>query len=259
MKESKIIYSYQRRKRILEILDKKESISVKELSNYFNISEVTIRNDLNNLAKEGKIIRTHGGAVSLNDTKYEQAYHIRKSKNHNLKVKIGKAAASLVEDSEVIFIDASSTASEMLPYLKQKSELTVITNSIEVCNTLIMYRNIHLIILGGNVRRESLSTVGSQVEDIIKYGNIGKAFFGAKGFDILHGLTDINQDEINLKKSVANKSQKIIALIDYTKWDKVSFGTFAPTDNIDTIITDKKAPKKSIDKARKQGIEVIVV
>lgn len=156
---------------------------------------------------------------------------------------IGEKTASLVTDGEVIFIDASTTACEMVPFLNEKNEVTVITNSLDVAYRLALSTNLNIIILGGTIRRKSLSVVGGVIENIFPEVNISKAFFGAWGISIKEGLTDVNPQEISIKKNVVTRSRTIVGLVDSSKWGKVSFGTFAKTEQINILITDKNAPK----------------
>ena len=258
MKENNNLYLIERQNRILELLKTKKKITVKDLSNFFNISEVTARNDLKELAKSGKIIRTHGGAIYIENSEIEGIYNYRKNKNVSQKKKIAKLASFLINDGEVIFIDASTTASHIIPFLYEKLELTVVTNSIEVVHTLAISSLINVLLIGGKLRREALSTTGYPADYILKDINLSKAFMGASGFTIEEGLTDVNQEEIKIKKSIVEKSKSVIAIVDSSKWGKVSFGTFAETNKINIFITDDKAPKDVTNQLSKMGIQVLI-
>ena len=172
---------------------------------------------------------------------------------------IGKQAASLVSDGEVIFIDASTTACEMVPFLEGKNEVTVITNSLDVAYRLALSTSLNIIILGGTIRRKSLSVVGGEIENIFPDVNISKAFFGAWGISINEGLTDVNPKEIKIKNNIALRSKTIIGLIDSSKWGKVSFGTFVKTEQLDIIITDSNAPKDMEQKLKDKGVDIIKI
>ena len=188
----------------------------------------------------------------------EFPFNLRKNKHKRIKEQIGREAAKLISEGEVIFIDGSTTASAMLPFLSKKEEITVITNSLEVAYKLALLPNLQVISLGGRVRRESLSFVDAQIDPLIPE-SIGKAFMGALGLSLDHGLTDVNPSEITIKQSIARRSRAIIALVDSTKWDKVSFGTFVPTGSIHTIISDQNAPENMVAEMEKRGIKVIQV
>ncbi len=258
MKENNNLYLIERQKKILNLLKERKRVTVKGLSDYFKISEVTVRNDLKELANSGKIIRTHGGAIYLDNSEIEGIYNYRKNKNVIQKKKIAKLASSLINDGEVVFIDASTTSSHIIPHLYDKMELTVVTNSIEVAHTLATSSLINILLIGGRIRREALSTTGYPIEYILENINLSKAFMGASGFTIEEGLTDVNQEEIYIKKSIVEKSKNTIAIVDSSKWGKVSFGTFAETKSIKIFITDKKAPDFMVKKLNKIGVQVLI-
>ncbi len=259
MKDNENIYTEERHKKIFDLIKEEGRITVKELSSIFNISGVTIRNDLKVLSDNGYILRTHGGAIYSEQNGTELPINIRKNKQKDCKVNIGKKAASLVTDGEVIFIDASTTACEMVPFLEGKNEVTVITNSLDVAYRLALSTNLNIIILGGTIRRKSLSVVGGEIENIFPDVNISKAFFGAWGISIKEGLTDVNPKEIKIKKNVVFRSKTIIGLIDSSKWGKVSFGTFVQTEQLDIIITDEKAPEEIEKKLKEKNITILKI
>ncbi len=258
MKENNNLYLIERQNRILNLLKERKRVTVKDLSNFFKISEVTVRNDLKELARSGKIIRTHGGAIYLDNSEAEGIYNYRKNQNVTQKKKIAKLASTLINNGEVIFIDASTTSSHIIPYLYDKMELTVVTNSIEVAHTLAISSLINVLLIGGRLRREALSTTGYPVDYILKDINLSKAFMGASGFTLEEGLTDVNQEEINIKKSIVEKSKNTIAVVDSSKWGKVSFGTFADTKSINSFITDEKAPNDIVKQLTKIGVQVLI-
>lgn len=129
---------------------------------------------------------------------------------------------------------------------------------VEKAYKLALLPNLQVISLGGRVRRESLSLVDAQIDPLVPE-SIGKAFMGALGLSLDQGLTDVNPSEITVKQSIARRSRVIIALVDSTKWDKVSYGTFVPTGQIHTIISDQNAPGNMVTEIEKRGIKVIQV
>lgn len=213
----------ERQHQIVELLKKKKRFTVKELSQVFNISGATIRSDLKDLAEQGKLIRTHGGAMYNQESGAEFPFNLRKTRRKRI-----------------------------------KEQITVITNSLEVSYKLALLPNLQVISLGGRVRRESLSLVNAQIDPLVPE-SIGKAFMGALGLSLDQGLTDVNPSEITVKQSIARRSRVIIALVDSTKWDKVSYGTFVPTSQIHTIISDQNAPENMVTEIEKRGIKVIQV
>jgi DeoR family transcriptional regulator of aga operon/DeoR family fructose operon transcriptional repressor len=241
----------------MQIIKEERRASVKKLSELFNTSEVTIRADLKKLSENGLIKRTHGGAVyNGENNKKELPFEIRRMYKRQEKCEIGKAAANVIRDGEVVFIGGSTTAIEITPHLIDKRDLTVITNSLEIAHRMIN-TDVYLIIMGGALKRETLSLVGYSCEYILNEINISKAFFSAAAFSIEDGLTDINQEEIQIRKRIIKKTKKIIALVDSSKWNKTSLVTFLNTSELDTIITDSNAPMDVVESLINMGIEVI--
>lgn len=259
MKANESMYTEERLSLIHDRIVKNGRVTVKELSNDFKISEVTIRHDLNYLAKTGKIIRTHGGAIPAQGDKAELPFDTRRDTSKEIKNHIARAASDLVSDGEVIFIDASTTAFEMIPCLNNKREVTVITNSLENAYLMARTTTLDVIILGGKVRKGVLSTISERESDRLDGIKISKAFFGAWGFTLDDGLTDVNPDEIKTKRSVAHNSREIIALIDSSKWGKVSYGTFVETENISVIISDTNCPLEYVQDLEAKDIKIIRV
>lgn len=167
---------------------------------------------------------------------------MRKNLQQDTKRRIGKAAAELIQNGDIIFVGGSTTVVAMIPYLQGKQDLTIITNSLEIAYKLGHSTNFDIITIGGIIKRETFSLVGYSFENIIQEINIGKTFLSAAGFTIENGLTDINQEELKIWKRILEKTKKIFALIDSTKWGKISLITFLETNKIDTIITDPNAP-----------------
>ncbi len=258
MREDDSTFVEERREKILNLLRDKRRVTVKELSEYFNISEVTIRQDLNELASTGRIVRTHGGAVYIERNGNELSFFLRKEKQKREKEIIAKRAASLVCDGEVIFLDSSTTAAYMIPLLKDKHELTVITNGMETAYQAVNQLNVTVILTGGRVRRNTFSLVGASLSCVLPDGNISKAFLGSWGLSLREGFTDVNSDEIEVKKAAIERAQSNILLVDSSKWGRVSFRSFAYFTDIEMLISDPRAPSGMIEEIRKLGVEVVV-
>jgi len=261
MRKRNALVIEERQKKILEVLKKKGKLSVNELCKIFQMSVVTIRNDLILLEENGLAIRTHGGAIAVQNKNegLTLPFDIREERYFENKHLIGKAAAEMVNDGEVIFIDGGTTASEMRHYLTEKKDVTVITPSIVVTYWLAVTSNLNIYVLNGFFKRESYSTVGAPSMDTIGEWNVSKAFFGAAGFTSEEGLSDLNLGFVEQKKVIAKKAKTIIGLIDASKWGVLSMGSFASTDEIDIIITDKNAPEADIEISRSMGIDVRLV
>lgn len=252
------MFKDERHDEILKLINQKQSISVKVLCEHFKVSVVTIRSDLKELEGKGKILRTHGGALMIEENKDLQPFSSRRKKHAQKKADIGKVAAEIVQDAEVVYIDGGSTAAEIAQFLTNKQKITVITPSVEVAYHLVTSTNINVYLLNGFVLKSSLSTIGSPYEGFMSEWNIAKAFFGAAGLTIEDGLTDLLHGFIEQKKVIRKKAKSVIAVIDSSKWGTCSLGSFASLDEINTVITDKSAPKEMIEVLQQRGIEVII-
>ena len=252
------IYPETRRKEILELVEKEGQITVQYLSERFNVSEVTIRADLQKLSESGLLLRTHGGAISLAGAP-ELSVVLRQQKQVHEKNRIGEYCASLVHDGDSIFLDISTTALALSRHLKSHRNLTVITNSLITAQELLDIPSVNVIIPGGTVRRETLSVTGGDGLQWVKKYNLRVGFFGAHGIGFPEGLTDVSQYEAQVKAEIVKQCKQVIGIFDATKWGRVGFASFAALSEIDMIVTDQKADTAMVAQAFRSGIEVIQV
>ncbi|MEE9431914.1 MAG: DeoR/GlpR family DNA-binding transcription regulator [Melioribacteraceae bacterium] len=252
-----------RQKKILDILVTEENISVTELSEKLSVSEVTIRADLTNLAEDGKVLRTHGGARLLEErVRQEYSFQIRKNQNLENKIKIGKYAAQFVNSMDSILLDSSTTVLAMAKALRDRDELkelTVIPTGIWTAIELMSCSNINVLMPSGYLRSVSGSITGLPTSEFFRNLNINKVFLGAWGVSIEKGLTDSHLLEIELKKIIIKKAKEVIVLIDGSKFSQNGLATYAKLKNISKIITDSSAPKKIIKKIKAVGVDVHTV
>ncbi len=250
------LFTNERRQRIAHILGEQQRVTVPRLSQIFAVSEVTIRKDLAWLEAHNLAVRTHGGAVVASSHSTEIGFDTRERLQHSEKEHIGAAAASCVQDGETIALDASTTALCMTQFLKAKRELTVVTNGLRIGMELINTPGISVLIPGGMLRSESFSLIGTWGKSVLQQIHISKAFVGARGFSPTEGLTDVNGEEVELKRAIVESAREVIALIDHTKWGHLAFATFCPPERLKMVITDTKAPLEMVEQVRGKGIEV---
>lgn len=258
MKDSKVFIE-ERFGKIINVVAERKRVTVNELCEYFNVSVVTIRNDLNELSRKGKIHRTHGGAIAIDDTHSDLPFDKRRKANYEIKKAIANEAAGLVNDGEVIFIDGGTTCVEVPTFLKKKIDITVITPSIEVAHWLLSCTPFNVYMLNGFLNRKSYSALGAPHEGFMAGWNIAKAFFGAAGFTIRDGLTDRHMGFVEQKSVIAKKAQSIIALIDSTKLGIVSLGSICGAKDIDMIITDNGISREVKDTLKINKVKTIIV
>jgi len=258
MDVSNRLFPQERRDQIVSILEQDGRVSVGELGRRFGLSQATIRSDLDALASEGLLVRTHGGALSSDRTDLELSVDVRRRLHSVQKQRIGAAAAAMVEDGDAIALDASTTALSLASHIKARRELTVITNSLFIAMALLDAPGITVLMPGGFLRRDSVSLVGTVGSDFLKQFNFQKGFFGAKGLTLDEGLTDVNSDEVAVKRLWVGHARRVIALVDSSKWGRVGFASFASIDQVDGVITDVDAPPDMVASLRAAGVEVII-
>ena len=252
------MFAVERRSRIISLLNEKESVSVQEAARMFNVSEETIRRDLDYLEERNMLTRTHGGAVLPVGSKPEISYELRSRINITGKDRIGRAAAAFVGEGDTIILDASTSAFFVAKHIKNKRNVTVITNAENVITELCAAEGIELISTGGVLRRKSMSYVGSAAETSLAAYHANKLFFSCMGFTFESGLTDSNGQESDMKKIMIERCQKIFFLCDHTKFGRVGYAATAKPEDIDTLITDEEPGPATGEKLRLSGIEVIV-
>ena len=251
----------QRHYRILELLMKNKSISVKVLCDELEASEATIRRDLTVLESEGKLERTHGGAVLryFSTIDHEESFNQKESMLAIQKQRIAQKAFELLKENETIIIDAGTTALELANLIgKSRLKIHVITNSTTISKSISENTNAELFIVGGKVRLNTLATVGSLAIDTIKKFNVSKTFIGVNGITLDSGLTTPDFEESQIKKAMLSVGRERIVLTDHTKFDKVAVCSIAPISMIDCIITDKDIDPKYAEEFEANDCKIIL-
>jgi DeoR/GlpR family transcriptional regulator of sugar metabolism len=251
-------YPNERQRRILELLEQSENVRVSKLSNILNVSVATIRRDLNKLRDMGEIVRFHGGAVlSLPSTPGPPVIQ-RSGEDMAEKERIGKAAAALIHDGDVIFIGSGTTALEVARNLLGHKNLTVITNALTVINLLSNEENITLVSTGGIFRRSELSFIGHLAEHALSELRPQKVIMGIRAISLLDGLTNDYLPEVNTDRAIIHAASEVIIVADHSKFGKVSTAFVAPIKVIHKVVTDDKTPKDMLASIQALGVEVIV-
>lgn len=251
------MYSEERKKLILQILKELEKTSVSSLAKEFNVSEATIRRDLDDLASRGLIIRTHGGALSKNDFELVSVDE-RKLLNLDKKKAIAKTALKLIQSGDNIFLSGGSTVLELAKLLNTFEDLNVVTNSVDSSFELAKFQNVEVTVIGGTLWKKNLFTLGpialKHLDDI----HIDKLFFGISGYDIEIGLTAPSVLEAEIISRLISKSKRKYLLVDSSKYGKIFVSKVAPITSLDKIITDSGLDEKIVKKIEKLGVEVLI-
>jgi len=256
------VFARERQEHIARIVEEHGRARVSDLSIRFQVSAVTIRKDLLILEAEHRLIRTHGGAISIDRSRPELSFDIRERLQADEKQRIGAAGAALVHDGESIVMDASTTALSVARHLTARggwSQLTVITSGLRLASELAGHPGIIVLMLGGRVRWEALSVVGQLGDGLFSRINVQKAFLGAAGFTLESGLADATDEEAQIKRSMVAAAREVIAIVDNTKWERAAFATFCPTDQIGVVLTDEAAPPTMVRALAARGVEVRLV
>ena len=258
----------ERHKSILDILQLQGSVSVSDLAERLDVSEVTIRKDLSSLEKQNKLYRTHGRAIPISPYIGDRhtpppppPRHINEKEKQFVLEKraIGKAAVKLVNEHDSILMASGTSILYAAKELVDKKNITVISASVSASSLLSQNKDIDVVQLGGIVRESSVSVVGSFAEDMLKYFNCNLLLMGADGVDIEFGVTTTNMMEANLNRMMMNTSQQTVLLVDSSKFGKKGFSKICDVGEIDHIITDDKIPQMYLESLQDMGIEVTVV
>jgi DeoR/GlpR family transcriptional regulator of sugar metabolism len=246
----------ERRKKIIELVHQDKRVLVSDLSRMFEVTEETIRRDLEKLEKDGILSRTYGGAMLNRHTNEDLPFVTRNAINTDIKRDIALKALNLIKDGDTLMADPSSTAFEFLKLLGNKSNLTIITNSIHILHEFAN-SNMNIISTGGSLRYRSLSLVGPIAHETIQRYNVDTAVISCKGIDMDKGITDSNEPECELKKYMLRQADKVILLADHTKFDRTAFTNLVELNKIDYLITDQKPSEPWLKCLDEHNIEVL--
>lgn len=216
----------------------KERATIEELCDLFNISKNTLRRDINTLEKHGIIKKVYGGII-LKDKKTTEPFNSREEKNLNAKQAVAKLAIDFVKDGDIIYIDSGTTTMHMIPYLADISNVTIITNSLNIIIASLPYPNLNVLCTGGTLFRTTNSFVDTDVIKFLKKYNIAKAFMACTGVSIDKGVTNSSSFEYDIKKYMVQNCDNRILLMDSSKFGRASLTTYCDLKDIDVLVTDE--------------------
>ncbi|MEO5891974.1 MAG: transcriptional repressor AgaR [Ferruginibacter sp.] len=248
----------ERRALLLHRLDLNGQVEVKALSEELMVSEVTVRNDLNKLEEKKILIRTRGGAIKTERVAKDFNISDKNQLHFEEKRRIGKAAASLIEDGDTIILDSGSSTMEITKHLSGFNHLTIISNALNIAIALAELKNTSVIIPGGILRTNSLSLVGSAAEENFQNYFCDKLFLAVDGINATNGLSTPNVEEAHLNKIMIKIARKIIVVADSSKFLKRSLAVIAPVSKVDILITDAGISPKDQKEMEDAGVQVII-
>ncbi len=249
----------ERRNKTIKLLNEKGQASVSELSRMLNVSEVTIRKDLQYLEEKSVLFRTHGGAMKKDYLVQDLHFDDKGKKNAEEKRKIGERAAQLVENGDSLILDAGTTVMQLAKSIHNKRNLNVLTPAINIALEVMRIPETQVTVLGGMLRPTSAAVVGSYAEIMLRDHFCSKLFLAADGFDPMFGITTTNALEAHLNRMMIDSAQKTIVVIDSSKFGRRGLSRICGIEHIDIVITDSgvsEAIKKTLSDS---GIEVLVV
>ena len=253
-----MLLNTERQHQIAQFIREHKRATVAELSERFDVSEATIRRDLETLDSRGEIRRAHGGAVAVERAAPEPPVINRLVENEEEKRRIGQAAAQLVQDGDVIFLGSGTTTLEVARNLDDKKNLTVITNALNVINQLAGKQNITVIVTGGLFRHSELSLIGHITEQALKELRADNVIMGMRAISIEEGLTNDYLPETMTDRTIIQFAPKVILVVDHSKFGKVSTALVAPITSVQKIVTDAGISPQIVADLRARGIEVII-
>ncbi|MBU3184733.1 DeoR/GlpR family DNA-binding transcription regulator [Clostridium estertheticum] len=242
---------------IKQIALSEKKLYVSKLSERFDVTEETIRRDLEKLEQQGLVTRSYGGAILNSQITNEDIPFYKRSKTEmEEKIYIASKAVEFIKEDSTIMADCSSTVLEVLKLIRDRSDVTVITNSVEVLSELNQ-SELNIISTGGGIKQRSLSLQGPITHCTIRKYSVDLAFVSCKGMDIKKGILDSNEEEAEIKNTMIKQASKVILLIDHSKYDKTSFVKLFDYENIDYIITDKAPREEWLKLLHSNNIEII--
>lgn len=249
----------ERKNHIFELLQNEGRVLVAPLSEQFGVSEETIRRDLEKLEKEGVATRTYGGAV-LSKTKDDLPYSVRSQTNVEAKQKIAENVAALIEDGSFVMLDESSTSGFVAQAIKDKTNITLITNSIEIILSLndVQGQGWNIMSTGGKLKHNVLALTGHQAESFIRGYHVDIAVISCTGLDLNVGYTDAGEDNALIKRAMIDAADKTILAVDSVKFGKKAFAPIGGIDELSYIVTEKEPGREWQEVLSEAGVELIV-
>jgi len=246
----------QRQEFILRRIEAEGSVKSVVLSKEFSVTNETIRKDLEALEAAKLIIRIHGGATRMTDTRHDLPLPVRQSVNRFEKSIVAKAAAQLIEPHDTLFLDASSTVLTMTDYMPA-CPLTILTNAHHVIVALGGRPDYDLICTGGTYAERSRSYVGAMAEDALKRFVIKWLFVGVDGLHHELGASEVNPGQAVLKERLIPRAEHVCVVCDSTKLEKKSPFIFASNEQLDVLVTDSNADPGILKLYESEGIQVV--
>lgn len=248
----------QRREKILELIREDGHAKVMDLSRIFKVTEVTIRQDLEKLEKDGDVIREHGGAYLKNIDLNVRNFSLQNQDNLTEKIMIARKAVELIEDGDIIILDSGSTTSEIAKLINGFNNLTVITNALNIALTLGAQTGINVIVTGGEFKAPTLSLTGQKAADFFQNIHVDKLFLATAGIALKSGLTYPGISDICVKRAMIESANEIYLVADSSKIGKNAFASLGALSLINYLITDSKIKEEDIEWLKTYDVQFLI-
>lgn len=253
----KVINASERRRMITDMANTEKEFTIEQLQVRFNVSEVTLRRDLDILESQGILRRVRGGAVLNNSPQLEIKFQEKLGQKIALKREIAKVAASLVDDGQVVMLSGGTTTMYIARELCKKKDITIVTPAINIAAEVAGYETVNLVAIGGLVRRDSYVASGHMADEALNTMNADYAFVGVDGVDISAGFTTPNLMESRTDKTMLQTATRPIIVADHSKFAKVAFSPVARLEEVASLITDSEAPENYVAQLQEAGCKVL--
>ena len=253
-----MMLAQQRRTKILELLQEEGSARVSALSKLFEVSEPTIRQDLERLESDGYISREHGGAYLKTIPEQVRSLTLHHTENMDKKIRIGKKAASFIESGDFIVLDAGTTATEIAKNLENKKDLKIITTSLNIALLLGAHYEFDVMVTGGDFKAPTLSLTGEKAADFFDQIYVNKLFLAIGGLSLETGITYPGFNDLKVKQAMIDSASEVYLVADSTKIGKTSFAALGPVELVQYLITDGDIDPKTKQQLENRGIKVII-
>ncbi len=249
---------HQRHQTILNAVQAAGRVRVTELSEELEVSEMTVRRDLEEMESGGFLTRVHGGAVSTISRSFEPGFAVRQVTHVTAKERIGAAAAALVRDGETVVLDAGTTTLHVAEALRNDIRLRVMALSLHVADALADRPNITLMIPGGQVRPHERSFVGPATQSAFDNLTFDTVILTTGGVDRANGVTEYEYDDAETKRAALRSARRRIIVADASKLGAVAFVRLCGVEDIDIVVTDSSASGAHVAALRDAGVDVIL-
>lgn len=247
-----------RKKYILNQLNKKESINIQDIVKDLNVSEITVRRDLNELEKQGFLKRIHGGAIrSVANIIFD--FNNKATQNRERKIDICRYASTFIEEEDIIYLDCGTTVYFLARFLIKFQRLRVITNSLPVISELLPYRNIKVTLIGGELDNSLKAFYGRTTESLLKQYKADKAFIGAGGVSLAHGLSSVDEKGASITTKMIGSARKVFLLCDSSKLENDSYFIYSSLSQVNYLLTDRDIDQQIVELYIKNKINIITV